>query len=175
MCERMLPRIRSIWGLSQGGWIAPLAASCFPDAAFAIALSGGGLSSAEQELFDSEYELSKAGHNANEVNDALAFQKLKNEIIALPRQVGRVRQSSSYSQQKKFRHPGIDVRGPEKRDDPFWTHAALLCLRSGANVACFKGSDAGDIGRARYAEAVKANVRAIRQILDQAGRRGLHG
>ena len=46
------------WGLSQGGWIAPLAASRFPDAAFAIALSGGGLSPAETELFDSEYELS---------------------------------------------------------------------------------------------------------------------
>jgi hypothetical protein len=34
--------------------------------------------------FDSEYELSKAGYTANEVNDALAFQKLKNEIIASP-------------------------------------------------------------------------------------------
>ena len=48
------------WGLSQGEWIAPLAASRFRDAAFAIALSGGGLSPAEQELFDSEYELTKA-------------------------------------------------------------------------------------------------------------------
>ena len=72
------------WGLSQGAWIAPLAASRFPDAAFAIALSGGGLSPAEQELFESEYELSKAGFATNEVNDALAFQRLKNEIIASP-------------------------------------------------------------------------------------------
>jgi hypothetical protein len=44
----------------------------------------GCLSPAEQELFDSEYELSKAGYTANEVNDALAFQKLTNEIIASP-------------------------------------------------------------------------------------------
>jgi dienelactone hydrolase len=72
------------WGQSQGGWIAPLAAARVSEAAFAIALSGGGLSPAEQELFDSEYELSKAGYAANDVNDALAFQKLKNVIIASP-------------------------------------------------------------------------------------------
>src|SRR4030095_3420265 len=70
------------WGLSQGGWIAPLAASRFPDAAFAIALSGGGLSPAETELFDTEYELTKAGYTANEVKDAITWQRLKNDIIA---------------------------------------------------------------------------------------------
>src|SRR5258708_6953206 len=44
------------WGQSQSGWIAPLAASRVSEAAFAIALSGGGPSPAEEELFDSEYE-----------------------------------------------------------------------------------------------------------------------
>jgi uncharacterized protein len=72
------------WGQSQGGWIAPLAASRFPEAAFAVALSGGGLSPADTELFDSEFELTKAGYTADEVKEALAFQKLKNEIIGLP-------------------------------------------------------------------------------------------
>lgn len=33
----------------------------FSDAAFAIALSGGGLSPAQQELLDTEYELRQAG------------------------------------------------------------------------------------------------------------------
>ena len=111
------------WGLSQGGWIAPLAASRFPDAAFAIALSGGGLSPAEQELFDSEYELSKAGYAANEVNDALAFQKLKNEIIASRDKWDEYAKARATAKDKKwFRHQGIDVRGPEKPDDPFRTH-----------------------------------------------------
>jgi uncharacterized protein len=40
-----------------------------------------GLSPAETELFDSEYELTKAAYTADEVKEALAFQKLKNEII----------------------------------------------------------------------------------------------
>jgi len=97
--------------------------------AFAIALSGGGLSPAEQELFDSEYDLSKAGYTANEVNDALTFQKLKNEIIASPTSPTSNAKWDEYARarttakdKKWFRHPGIDVRGPEKRDDPFWTH-----------------------------------------------------
>ena len=114
------------WGQSQGGWIAPLAASRFPDAAFAIALSGGGLSPAETELLDSEYELTKAGYAANEVSEALAFQKLKNEIIASPASDSKwdeYTKARAIAKDKKwFRQPGIDVRGPEKRDDPFWTH-----------------------------------------------------
>jgi pimeloyl-ACP methyl ester carboxylesterase len=117
------------WGLSQGGWIAPLAASRFPDAAFAIALSGGGLSPAETELFDTEYELLKAGYTASEVNDALAFQNLKNQIIASPtapfadaKWDEYVRARAIAKDKKWFRQPGIDIRGPEKRDDPFWTH-----------------------------------------------------
>jgi hypothetical protein len=97
-----------------------------PEAAFAIAMSGGGLSPAETEVLDSEYELAKAGYAANEISDALAFQKLKNEIIASP---GANDKWDEYAKaraiakdQKWFRQPGIDVRGPEKRDDPFWTH-----------------------------------------------------
>jgi pimeloyl-ACP methyl ester carboxylesterase len=164
------------WGQSQGGWIAPLAASRFPDAAFAIALSGGGLSPAEQELFDSEYELSKAGYTANEVNDALAFQKLKNEIIASPTSISRwdeyARARATAKDKNWFRHPGIDVRGPEKRDDPFWTHMRRFYVYDPApTLRASKAPLLAIFGELDTPEAVKANVRAIRQILDQAGRR----
>src|SRR6185503_14839884 len=77
-------------------------------------------------LFDSEYELLKAGYAANEINDALAFQKLKNEIIASPTANDKwdeyVKARAIAKDKKWFRQPGIDIRGPEKRDDPFWTH-----------------------------------------------------
>ena len=66
---------------------------------------GGGLSPAEQELFDSEYELSKAGFTANEVNDALAFQKAEERDRCFTGQVGRVRQSLSHSQRQKMVSP----------------------------------------------------------------------
>src|SRR6185503_16707227 len=113
------PNQIGFWGQSQGGWIAPLAASRFPEAAFAVALSGGGLSPADTELFDTEFELIKAGYTADEVKEALAFQKLKNEIIASPSNIARwdeyARARAIAKDKKWFRHRGIDVYGAEKR------------------------------------------------------------
>src|SRR5688572_10197781 len=114
------------WGQSQGGWIAPLAASRFPEAAFAVALSGGGLSPADTELFDSEFELTKAGYTADEVKEALAWQKLKDEIIGSPSNIAKwdeYAKARAIAKDKKwFRHQGIDVFGPEKPDHPFWPY-----------------------------------------------------
>jgi uncharacterized protein len=161
------------WGLSQGGWIAPLAASRMSDAAFAIALSGGGLSPAVQELFDSEYELSKAGFTANEVNDALTFQKLKNEIIASQDKWDEYAKARAIAKDKKwFQQRGIDIRGPEKREDPFWTYMRRFYVYDPAPT--LRASEApllAIFGELDTPEGVKANVSAIREILDQAGRR----
>ena len=161
------------FGQSQGGWIAPLAASRFPDAAFAIALSGGGLSPAEQELLDSEYELTKAGYTADEVKDALAFQKLKNEIIASHDKWDEYAKARAIAKDKKwYRQPGIDIRGPEKRDDPFWAYMRRFYFYDPAPT--LRGSKApllAIFGELDTPEGVKANVRAIMGIMDQAGRR----
>jgi pimeloyl-ACP methyl ester carboxylesterase len=163
-------------GQSQGGWIAPLAASRFPDSAFAIALSGGGLSPAETELFDTEYELTKAGYAANEIKDALAFQKLKNEIIASPdsndkwEQYAKLRLSAK--DRKWFRHPGIDVFGAEKRADGFWTYMRKFYFYDPApTLRTSKAPLLAIFGELDTPEGVKANVSAIKQIMDQAGRR----
>ena len=161
------------FGQSQGGWIAPLAASRFPDAAFAIALSGGGLSPAEQELLDSEYELTKAGYTADEVKDALAFQKLKNEIIASHDKWDEYAKARAVAKDKKwYRQPGIDIRGPEKRDDPFWAYMRKLYFYDPApTLRASKAPLLAIFGELDTPEGVKANVRAIREIMDQAGRR----
>ena len=139
-------------------------------------MSGGGLSPAETELFDTEYELSKAGYTANEINDALAFQKLKNEIIASPTVNDKwdeyARARATAKDKKWFRHQGIDVYGAERRDDPFWTHMRRFYAYDPAPT--LRASPApllAIFGELDTPEGVKANVRAIRQILDQAGRR----
>ena len=160
------------WGQSQGGWIAPLAASRFPDAAFAIALSGGGLSPAEQELFDSEYELLKAGYTTDEVKDALAWQRLKNEIIVSHDKWDEYAKARAIAKEKKwFRQPGIDIRGPEKPDDPFWTYMRRFYGYDPApTLRASKAPLLAIFGELDTPEGVKANVRAIRQIMEQAGR-----
>lgn len=167
------------WGQSQGGWIAPLAASRFPEAAFAVALSGGGLSPADTELFDSEFELIKAGYTADEVKEALAFQKLKNEIIGLPSSPSSNAKWDEYARaraiakdKKWFRHRGIDVYGAEKRDDAFWTHMRRFYVYDPApTLRASKAPLLAIYGELDTPKGVEANVRAIRQILDQAGRR----
>jgi pimeloyl-ACP methyl ester carboxylesterase len=167
------PKQIGFWGLSQGGWIAPLAASRFPDAAFAIALSGGGLSPAEQELFDSEYELTKAGYTANEVKDALTFQRLKNEIIASQDKWDEyAKMRLTAKDQKWFRHRGIDVFGPEKRDDPFWAYMRKFYVYDPSpTLRSMNAPLLAIFGELDTPEGVKANVRAIKQIMDGAGRR----
>ena len=164
------------FGQSQGGWIAPLAASRFRDAAFAIALSGGGLSPAEQELLDSENELKKAGYTASEINDALAFQRLKNEIIASPSDSGKwdeyVKARAIAKDQKWFRQPGIDIRGPEQRDNGFWTHMRRFYFYD--PVPTLRASTAPLLalfGELDTPAGVKKNVSTIKQLMDEAGRR----
>jgi len=164
------------FGQSQGGWIAPLAASRFPQAAFAVAVSGGALSPAETELFDSEFELAKAGYSADDIRDALAFQKLKNEIIASPGANDKwdeyVKARAIAKDKKWFGQQGIDIRGPEKRDHPFWTHMRRFYAYDPAPT--LRASRAPLLmiyGELDTPEGVKASVRAIKQIMDQAGRR----
>ncbi len=161
------------WGLSQGGWIAPLAASRFPDAAFAIALSGGGLSPAETELFDTEYELWKAGYAADEVKDALAWQRLKNEIIVSKDKWDEYAKARAIAKDKKwFRLQGVDIFGPETPDHPFWAYMRSFYFYDPApTLRASRAPLLAIFGELDTPEGVKANVSAIRRIMDEAGRR----
>lgn len=49
------------WGVSQAGWVAPLAASKSHEIAFMILISGGGASPRESEIFSYEQEFKRAG------------------------------------------------------------------------------------------------------------------
>jgi pimeloyl-ACP methyl ester carboxylesterase len=109
-------------------------------------------------------------------NDALAFQKLKNEIIASPLSDAKwdeyARARAIVKDKKWFRQPGIDVRGPEKRDDPFWTYMRRFYVYDPAPaLRASKAPLLAIFGELDTPEGVKANVSATRQIMDQAGRR----
>jgi uncharacterized protein len=55
-----------LWGVSQAGWVAPLAAAQSDDVAFMILVSGGGATPRESELFSYQHEFEKAGLSAEE-------------------------------------------------------------------------------------------------------------
>jgi uncharacterized protein len=71
-----------VWGLSQGGWLGPLAASKSSDVAFVIAVSGPGVSPGEQMIFYYASELRNAGFQDADVEEASALRRLAWNYLA---------------------------------------------------------------------------------------------
>jgi pimeloyl-ACP methyl ester carboxylesterase len=70
-----------VWGLSQGAWLAAMAATRSSSVAFAMVLSGGGVTVAEQEYYDDEIKLKDLGFPAADVEQAVALLKLADDVI----------------------------------------------------------------------------------------------
>ena len=64
-----------VWGLSQGGWLGPLAASRSADVAFVIAVSGPGVSPGEQMIVYYANELREQGVDEGEVREASTVRR----------------------------------------------------------------------------------------------------
>jgi len=69
------PQHIGVWGLSQGGWLGPLAASRSSDISFVIAVSGPAVSPGEQMLFYYAEELRARGVPENDVLEATALRR----------------------------------------------------------------------------------------------------
>jgi dienelactone hydrolase len=69
------PRHIGVWGLSQGGWLGPLAASRSDDISFVIAVSGPGVSPGEQMLVYYANELRDRGVPEADVLQADALRR----------------------------------------------------------------------------------------------------
>jgi pimeloyl-ACP methyl ester carboxylesterase len=115
------PKRIGFWGLSQGGWIAPLAAARFGQAAFVIAASGGGLSPEQQELLDTESALRDGHFSEADIAEALAFQKAKNAFMQTGSAWDTYQALLQAEKDKKwYGFETTDAWGPESKDDPFW-------------------------------------------------------
>ena len=64
-----------VWGLSQGGWLGPLAASRSADVAFVIAVSGPGVSPGEQMIVYYANDLRRGGMPERDVREASAVRR----------------------------------------------------------------------------------------------------
>jgi len=64
-----------VWGLSQGGWLGPLAASRSADVAFVIAVSGPGVSPGEQMIVYYANELRRQGIPEGDVREASGVRR----------------------------------------------------------------------------------------------------
>jgi dienelactone hydrolase len=78
--DEIQPRQIGLWGLSQAGYIAPIAASRSKDVAFIITVSGSGVSSMRQELYRVENLLRERGFSESEIAEAMMFFKRKFDV-----------------------------------------------------------------------------------------------
>ncbi len=69
-----------VWGLSQGAWLGPLAAQG-GGIAFVLMFSGGGVSPAEQELYDDEVKLRARGFPEEDISQAIAYLRLADDYV----------------------------------------------------------------------------------------------
>jgi dienelactone hydrolase len=93
-----------VWGLSQGGWLGPLAASRSTEVAFVIAVSGPAVSPGEQMLFYYAKDLEAKGLPESDIREATAlrsdiwnYQYIGNGYEEVESQIKRARSKSWFA------------------------------------------------------------------------------
>jgi pimeloyl-ACP methyl ester carboxylesterase len=76
------PKQIGVWGISQGGWLGPLAAAQSKDVAFVIAVSGPGVSPGEQMIFYYGSQLRDQGVSESEIEEAGILRRLVWQYLA---------------------------------------------------------------------------------------------
>lgn len=112
-----------VLGISQAGWIMPLAAVRAKDLAFLISISGAGVTAAETTLDEARNEMSVSGMPAQQVEDVIALLKLQHEYA----RTGRGWDEYAASRAKlaaKMGTPPDNI--PGTRDSPYWRSVRLL-------------------------------------------------
>ncbi len=67
------PERVGLWGISQGGWVLPLAASMSPEVAFVVTVSGPGVTPMEQNFYDVEHNMRADGLPEEQVRRGIAY------------------------------------------------------------------------------------------------------
>jgi dienelactone hydrolase len=168
---RERPDIRAeaagLWGISQGGWISPLAASMSPDIAFVIAVSGPAVSPAEQELYRVEHELRADGFPPDDVERAVQFYTAALSMLRDGRSFDEIMSA-------------LDAEG--LKNTPWMPYVAALDpqqaghhgLRPQVRVAKSDVPLPGDLGRDRPVGACSLERRGLQAGPACGGQSGLH-
>ena len=163
------------WGLSQGAWIAPLAAVRSKDAAFVVTLSGGGLTPAEGELLDSEWELQKAGLADGDIRDALAFQSAKNSFMRSGsgwEDYAARRTRALQPRAPWYALPGTDLNGPSTAEHADWSHFRRFYFYDPApTLRALRVPLLAIFGELDTPKGVERNVNALKTALSAGGNR----
>ena len=133
-------------GISQAGWIMPLAAVRAKDVAFLISISGAGVPPAETTLDQARNEMTMTGMPRQTVEEIIALLKLQYEFAST---------GQGWDEYAAARDEARCADGNTTRHDPRYArppvlaiHQAVVLLRSGPNASTTPDADAGVVGRA---------------------------
>jgi pimeloyl-ACP methyl ester carboxylesterase len=73
-----------LWGISQGGWIGPLAAASSDEVAFLVLVASTGVTPAEQMMYATEQQLRLAGYGDEVVERALDLRRRFEDSVHAP-------------------------------------------------------------------------------------------
>ena len=109
------PQKIGLWGGSQGGWIAPLAASRSKDGAFLIIKSGPGIGPAELATYKSVTRVRNAGYSPEVIKQVIDLMNLQFDILRsgkgwekLDAAVQKIKNESWYRHVAVMRHSTWD-------------------------------------------------------------------
>jgi len=80
----------AVWGMSQGGWIAPIMNAGDPRIAALLIVSGAGTTPAEQMIFTARTALQEAGYSEGVVEEAVRLRRAVDDYFAGRRARGGV-------------------------------------------------------------------------------------
>jgi pimeloyl-ACP methyl ester carboxylesterase len=103
-----------LWGFSQGGWVAPLAATLSDGVAFVIAIAATGVTPAEQMIYSNRRALELAGYGPDAVERVTS---LRREIDAWAQDGGPPPDLAAASNEPWFPLTYLPPLGPADFDD----------------------------------------------------------
>ena len=99
-----------LWGVSQGGWIGPLAAARSDRVAFLVLIASTGVTPSEQMMYATAEQLRRGGYDAAVVSRVLALRRAFEEWVHRP---------------APEREPQLDTMLREAAEEPWWPLAFL--------------------------------------------------
>jgi pimeloyl-ACP methyl ester carboxylesterase len=106
-----------LMGISQAGWIMPLAAVRAKDIAFLVSISGAGVPAAETTIDQARNEMTMIGMPAQTVDEIIGLMKLQYEYA----RSGKGWDEYAATRQKIVTRMGPAPKTiPGTRDDPYW-------------------------------------------------------
>ena len=163
------PRRIGVWGHSQGGWVAPLAAARSADVAFVIAQSGPSVTAAEQEIYRVETSARNEGLSPDEVAQATDYERRLMHWVKTGEgrewleDAARTQRNTRWAHLVEFHERLPDL--PSRRSQTFWYFDPL------PSYAKVKVPMLAIFGDRDAFVPVERSVALLRKALAQAGNR----